>query len=119
MTFIVENPFDVPEWKTYEAYYEITRIIHELDTGYNQSCLFIYVKPEDEKFDGRFFIFLNKGMIIFAIVCNVFKLNYRKATGKSLGPCQISMMQLLKKLHQRCLIGSSVNFFPGIICEIM
>ena len=77
MTFVVENPKPIPEWKTYAAYYEITRMIHELDTGYNQSCLFVYVKPEDETFDGRFFIFLNKSMIIFDIVFNVFKFNYR------------------------------------------
>ena len=110
MTFIAENPFDVPEWKKYEAYYEITRIIHELDTGYNQSCLFIYVKPEDEKFDGQFFIFLNKGIIIFVIVFTVYKFNYRSITGEDLGPCHISVMQLfaffVKKLHHRSLIGS-------------
>ena len=60
MTFTVGNPFAVPKRKTFEAYYEIIRIIYELDTGYNQLCLLIYGKPEEEKSDEQFFIFLNK-----------------------------------------------------------
>ena len=84
MIFTVGNPFAVPKRKTFEAYYEIIRIIYELDTGYNQLCLLIYGKPEEEKSDEQFFIFLNKDMNIFVVVFAVLKFSYRNAKKGSL-----------------------------------
>lgn len=92
MTFIVGNPFAAPEWKTFEAYYVIIRIIYESDTGYNQSHLLIYGKPEEEKSDEQFFIFLNKGMNIFVVVFAVMKFSYRNAAKAVYGPYQTFVM---------------------------